>query len=100
LKSVEITGSDALASALVKMEQFNKPVDIEGLLKKHLGRKFTLLYPIVRAFIIIIDAHPPLQLRIRKVSASKTRVRAILKYIGEEKAQIYDCRLKEGEDVT
>jgi hypothetical protein len=34
------------------------------------------------------------------VSASKTRVRAILKYIGEERAQIYDCRLREGEDVT
>jgi len=35
-----------------------------------------------------------------KVSASKTRVRAILKYIGEERAQIYDCRLREGEEVT
>ena len=35
-----------------------------------------------------------------KVSASKTRVRAILKYIGEEGAHVYDCRLKEGEDVT
>jgi hypothetical protein len=67
LKSVEITGSDALASALVKMEQFNKPVDIEGLLKKHLGQKFALLYPVLKAFIIIIDAHPPLQLRIHVV---------------------------------
>jgi Zn-dependent protease with chaperone function len=74
LKSVEITGSDALASALVKMEQFNKPVDIEGLLKKHLGRKFALLYPIVSAFIIIIDAHPPLQLRIRVVREYYRRV--------------------------
>jgi RecA/RadA recombinase len=35
-----------------------------------------------------------------KVSASKTRVRAILKYIGEEGAHVYDCRLREGEDVT
>jgi len=35
-----------------------------------------------------------------KVSASKTRVRALLKYIGEEGAHVYDCRLKEGEDVT
>jgi heat shock protein HtpX len=74
LKSVEITGSDALASVLVKMEQFNKPVDIEGLLKKHLGRKFTLLYPIARAFISIIDAHPPLQLRIRVVREYYRRV--------------------------
>jgi heat shock protein HtpX len=74
LKSVEITGSDALASALVKMEQFNKPVDIEGLLKKHLGQKFALLYPVLKAFIIIIDAHPPLQLRIRVVREYYRRV--------------------------
>ncbi|MEM0004610.1 MAG: M48 family metalloprotease [Desulfurococcaceae archaeon] len=74
LKSMEITGSDALASVLAKMEQFNKPVDIEGLLKKHLGLKFTLLYPIVRASITIIDAHPPLQLRIRVVREYYRRV--------------------------
>jgi len=67
LKSVEITGSDALASVLAKTEEFKKPVDIEGLLKKHLGRKLALLYPIARAFISIIDAHPPLQLRIHMV---------------------------------
>jgi hypothetical protein len=35
-----------------------------------------------------------------KVSASKTKIRAILKYIGEERAQIYECRLREGEDIT
>jgi heat shock protein HtpX len=74
LKSVEITGSDALASALVKMEQFNKPVDIEGLLKKHLGRKFALLYPVVRAFISVIDAHPPLQLRIHVIKEYHQRI--------------------------
>jgi len=35
-----------------------------------------------------------------KVSSSKTRVRAVLKYIGEEAAHVYDCRLREGEEVT
>ena len=35
-----------------------------------------------------------------KVSASKTKIRAILKYIGEERAQIYECRLRESEDIT
>ena len=35
-----------------------------------------------------------------KVSAGKTKIRAILKYVGEEKAHVYECRLKEGEDVT
>jgi len=74
LKSVEITGSDALASALVKMEQFNKPVVIEGLLKKHLGQKFALLYPVLKAFVVIIDAHPPLQLRIHVVREYYRRV--------------------------
>jgi len=74
LKSVEITGSNAPASVLVKMEQFNKPVDIEGLSKKHLGRRFTLLYPIARAIISIIDAHPPFQLRIHVVREYYRRV--------------------------
>jgi Zn-dependent protease with chaperone function len=74
LKSVEIAGSDALANALSKMELYSGSVDIEGLLKKHLGRKFVLLYPIARAFISIIDAHPPLQLRIHVVREYYRRV--------------------------
>ena len=74
LKSVEITGSNAMASVLVKMEQFNKPVDIEGLLKKHLSRKLVLLYPVVKAFITIIDVHPPLQLRIHVIKEYHQRI--------------------------
>ena len=35
-----------------------------------------------------------------RVAASKTKIKVALKYIGEEKAQIYECRLKEGEDIT
>jgi Zn-dependent protease with chaperone function len=67
LKSVEITGSDALATALSKMELYSGSVNIKDLLKKHLGQKFALLYPVVRAFISVIDAHPPLQLRIHVI---------------------------------
>jgi len=74
LKSVEITGSNAMASVLVKMEQFNKPVDIEGLLKKHLSRKLVLLYPVVKAFVSVIDAHPPLQLRIHVIKEYHQRI--------------------------
>ena len=74
LKSVEITGSDALASVLAKIEEFNKPVDIEGLLKKHLGRKLALLYPVVKAYITITNAYPPVQLRIHVIKEYHQRI--------------------------
>jgi len=35
-----------------------------------------------------------------KVTASKSRIRALLKYVDEERAQVYECKLREGEDVT
>jgi Zn-dependent protease with chaperone function len=74
LKSVEITGSDALANALSKMELYSGSVDIKDLLKKHLGRKFALLYPVVRAFMSVIDAHPPFQLRIHVIKEYHQRI--------------------------
>ena len=74
LKSVEVTSSDTLAGTLSKMEQYNGSMDIRGLLKKHLGRKFTSLYPIVRTFILIIDARQPLQLRIHVVREYYRRI--------------------------
>jgi len=74
LKSVEITGSDALASVLAKIEEFNKPVDIEGLLKKHRGRKLVLFYPVVKAYITITNAYPPLHLRIHVIKEYHQRI--------------------------
>ena len=35
-----------------------------------------------------------------KVSASKIKIRVALKYVNEEKAQVYECKLRENEDIT
>jgi Zn-dependent protease with chaperone function len=64
VKSVEITGGNVLETVLSKIEQVNKPADIKGLLRRHLGHAEFLFSPIVRALLLINDVHPLTQLRI------------------------------------
>ena len=74
VESVETTGSEVLADVLSKIEQVNKPVDFEGLLRRHLGRVELLFSPIVRALLLINDVHPPTQLRIRLIKEYHQRI--------------------------
>ena len=74
VKSVEITGGKVLETVLSKIEQVNKPADIKGLLRKHLGHAEFLFSPIVRALLLINDVHPPTQLRIRLIKEHHQRI--------------------------
>jgi hypothetical protein len=45
VKSVEITGGNVLETVLSKIERVNKPADIKGLLRRHLGHAEFLSLP-------------------------------------------------------